>query len=138
MDLFPDDPIQRRPGKLQVCGHVFCSKVAQHHLYILFNAKKLCQGFPVPLRFLLKQQTQGKDRRLNLMCPHGIVIRHLFQGTMPVCLHLHPHAVQLADDLPVKKFHLIGGLVQTIQIDLRSFFHQVERLRLLPVADIPI
>ena len=44
----------------------------------------------------------------------------------------------IPDDLPVKKFHLIGGLVQTIQIDLRSFFHQAERLSLLPVADIPI
>ena len=138
MDLFPDNPIQRAPGKLQVRGHVLCTKVTQHHLHILFNAKKLCQGFPLPLRFLLKQQPQGKDRCLDLMRPHDIVIRHLFQGTLPVCLCTHPHFIQPADDLPVKKFHLIGGLIQTIQIDLRSFFHQAEYLHLLSVADIPI
>ena len=138
MDLFPDDPIQRAPGKLQVCRHVFCSKVAQHHLHILFNAKKLRQGFPVPLRFLLKQQTQSKDRRLNLMRPHGIVIRHLLQGTLPVCFRAHPHTVQFPDDLPVNKFYFISGLIQPVQIDLRSFFHQAECLHLLPVADISI
>ena len=56
MDLLPDDPIQRASGQLQIGGHVLRAKVAQHHLHILFNAKKLCPGLPVLLRLLPKQQ----------------------------------------------------------------------------------
>ena len=56
MDLLPDDPIQRASGQLQIGGHVLRAKVAQHHLHILFNAKKLCQGLPVLLRLLPNQQ----------------------------------------------------------------------------------
>ena len=111
--IFPDN---------QIGGRAVRPQILENHFDILFNLKKFC-GKPAMIRPLpgLKDEIHGRNRCLDLMDPHGVIVLHL----RPFLLFLlkQPFSLLIRGDekLPVQKLRLVRGSGDPVfQASIRS------------------
>ena len=80
--IFPhslaDQRIQIVPCKDKIRCHFFHAQVLQRHLHILLCLEKFALHFTRKRRILLLQkQPHRRNRRFDLMGPHGVILHHI-------------------------------------------------------------
>ncbi len=117
-DHRPDGCIQRIPVEYIIGFRTFQPGRCQDHLRILLQAQDLASHFPDIRLFFLKQQLQGCNGQLVLMCPHIIQILQI-PPALPVFLCL---AVTERFPLPYDPL-IVPVLLRTVIFHPRKIRH---------------